>query len=132
MDVPVLYSTDDLHDASALCIGLQIHERSEWPPLFGGFEDIYSVGSFWRKFWHQLARLPMVAIFDFFQPHWSESIRLKSLGGFLVWSGPSWVLCLRLPKALKHSANFETYQKREASSTSSDTHECASFSQRRV
>ncbi|KAK2808439.1 hypothetical protein FQN50_004647 [Emmonsiellopsis sp. PD_5] len=44
---------------SVIAVGLGISEVADWPPLFGSIWEIYSIRTFWRKFWHQLLLRPL-------------------------------------------------------------------------
>jgi hypothetical protein len=54
--LPNYIALNTLHSILAIVfVGLGIDQPHEWPPLFGRFVDITSLGSFWGTFWHSLA-----------------------------------------------------------------------------
>ena len=40
-----------------VCVGLQIHNPSDWPELFGDLSEAYTVGQAWSRTWHQTLRV---------------------------------------------------------------------------
>ncbi|TFK34577.1 membrane bound O-acyl transferase family-domain-containing protein [Crucibulum laeve] len=44
---------------AALAVGVGVSEPREWPELFGGLLEAWSVSRFWRRTWHQLLRRPL-------------------------------------------------------------------------
>ncbi|KAJ7065563.1 membrane bound O-acyl transferase family-domain-containing protein [Mycena amicta] len=47
--------------ASIVAVGSGFSQPRDWPPLFGGLEDVASVRTFWARGWHQLLRRPLSA-----------------------------------------------------------------------
>ncbi|KAH7908862.1 membrane bound O-acyl transferase family-domain-containing protein [Hygrophoropsis aurantiaca] len=60
----MLYSTLNLAHSlfAAVSVALGLSEASSWPPLFGRWEDAYTLRRFWGRTWHQLLRQPLSAI----------------------------------------------------------------------
>ncbi|KAF7296400.1 BTB domain-containing protein [Mycena chlorophos] len=46
---------------SIIFVGSGYSQPRDWPPLFGGFEDLASVRGFWSRGWHQMLRRPLSA-----------------------------------------------------------------------
>nr|GAT53751.1 predicted protein [Mycena chlorophos] len=46
---------------SIVFVGSGYSRPRDWPPLFGGFEDVTSVRGFWSRGWHQMLRRPLSA-----------------------------------------------------------------------
>ncbi|OJD23032.1 hypothetical protein ACJ73_05611 [Blastomyces percursus] len=44
---------------SLVAVGLRGAEVSDWRPLFGDIRQVYSIRTFWRRFWHQLLLRPL-------------------------------------------------------------------------
>ncbi|EAS33311.3 uncharacterized protein CIMG_04335 [Coccidioides immitis RS] len=47
--------------ASAVIVGLGIHDPEEWPLMYGRISDAWSVRRFWGLVWHQQLRRPLVS-----------------------------------------------------------------------
>ncbi|EGE84889.1 hypothetical protein RJZ56_006855 [Blastomyces dermatitidis] len=44
---------------SLVAVGLCGAKVSDWKPLFGDIRQVYSIRTFWRRFWHQLLLRPL-------------------------------------------------------------------------
>ncbi|PGH28362.1 hypothetical protein GX50_08900 [[Emmonsia] crescens] len=44
---------------SLVAVGLCKGQVSDWRPLFGDIRQVYTIRTFWRKFWHQLLLRPL-------------------------------------------------------------------------
>ncbi|OAX78678.1 hypothetical protein ACJ72_07012 [Emergomyces africanus] len=50
---------------SIVSVGLFRAQIADWRPLFGDIRQVYTIRTFWRKFWHQLLLRPLEATTSF-------------------------------------------------------------------